>query len=111
MTLESDLEKRDHWRRYLRERSLETLAARFGISTVAVWLSEIRSLACLTDEQNAELKALRKEYNTALHNEMPKYRLVAIARRNGVTAKTVSLHQQHMIMDRAQRVYERGCAV
>lgn len=110
MTIHEDLIAREYWRGYLRERSLETLAERFGVSPVAVWLSEIRPLACLTDEQNEELRQLRDQYNAALLGEMQAYRLKAIAERNGVTVKTVSLHQQKMIQRRAQQFYERRAA-
>lgn len=110
MSIESDLIRRDYWRRYLRERSLETLGDRFGISTVTVWFSEIRAVASLTDAENAELKALRDEYNQALANEMPKYRLKAIAARNGVSETAVSRNQQKMIRAKAQQVYQQGIA-
>lgn len=107
MSLDTDLDQREYWRAYLRERSLETLADRFGVSTTAVWLSEIRALAILTDEENVEIKRLRDEYHTALRDEMPKYRLKGIAQRNGINIRRVCVAQQKRLTRRAEAVYQR----
>lgn len=107
MSLDTDLDQREYWRAYLRERSLETLADRFGVSTTAVWLSEIRALASLTDEENVEIKRLRDEYHTALRDEMPKYRLKSIAQRNGINIRRVALAQQKRLERRAAEFYQK----
>lgn len=101
MTIEQDLAERDRLRRYLNERSLESLAERFGISKNAVWLCEKRPLAVLTDNENAELLRLRVEYREALDEFNRRYRLDAIADKHGHSKQWVCRQRHIMLNGRA----------
>lgn len=110
MKYDHDLDQREYWQAYLRERSLEALADRFGISTVSVMLGESRPIKKLTDEQNAELQKLRREYHEAKKRHMSKYRLQAIAERHGVNMKRVYEASYRRRMRRIEQVCERRAA-
>lgn len=110
MTIEQDLNRRNELRRYLHERSLESLGDRFKVSTSAVWLAEQRPLAVLTDEENAELQALRKEYHAALKEFNEHYRLEALAEKHGHGVSWVCKKRQKMLARRDELVYGRRAA-
>lgn len=108
MKYDHELEQREYWRAYLRDRSLTTLARRFGVSTVTVWLGEQRPIQSLTDAQNAELQKLRKEYHEAKERHMSKYQLQTIADRYGVRIKRLpdAMKRRERRAERAYRDQE-----
>lgn len=110
MTIEQDLNRRDELRRYLNERSLESLGDRFKVSPSAVWLAEKRPLAVLTDEENSELQQLRREYHAALEEFNNRYRLGAIAEKHGHGVQWVCKKRRKMLDERAEVVYGRRIA-
>ena len=110
MKYDHELDQREYWQSYLRERSLETLAERFNISTVSVMLGESRPIQKLTDQQNAELQKLRREYHEAKKRHMSKYRLQAIADRHGVKMRQIYRAGYQRRMRRIEEGYGRRIA-
>jgi len=110
MTIEHDLEQKDVCLRYLRERSLDTLSARFNMTPQAIWWIEKRPAKSLTAQQNAEIKRLRTEYHRVKNEDLPKYWIGAIAWRHGASGATVSARKRAMIENKAQAVYEQRIA-
>jgi hypothetical protein len=106
MSIDTDLDQRDYWLAYLRQRSLQVLAERFFVSTTAIWIAETKQLKCRTARQNAEIQRLRSEYHLAKANEMPKYRIKAIASRNRVQEDTVYRRRHKRIANKARAVYQ-----
>ena len=105
--LETDLAIRDYWKDYMRERSLEVLAQRFGVSEVGIWKIEYKQMLKLTQKQNLEIKMLRVQYHKAKTNFMPKFRISEIAKRHNVSTHLVIRRRQKRIKAEAKAFYEQ----
>lgn len=106
MSIDTDLDQREYWLAYLRQRSLQVLADRFFVSTTAIWIAETKQLKCRTARQNSEIQRLRREYHLAKANEMPNYRIKTIASRHGVKENTVYRRRHKRIANKAQAFYQ-----
>jgi len=110
MSIEQDLVLREYWIKYLRERSLETLGERFHITPCAVWYVETQGDSGIKSARNAQIRQLRAQYRAARSNQMPRFLIRAIARRNGVSEATIYKRRSAAIQAKAQAVYDRRIA-
>ena len=108
--LEKDLAIRDYWKGYLRDRSLEVLAERFGVSDVGIWKIESAPMRRLTAGQNDEIQKLRAQYRHAKAAFMPRFRVAAIAKRHGVSTHLIVRRRQKWIREKAGAFYAERMA-
>lgn len=95
--IQSDIRRRKELQRYLRDRTLETLADKHHCNPATIWNIERGKNSRMLLSTYREIQQARREYWEAM-KEMERYRIAAIAARHGVHIATVFSHQQCVLV-------------